>query len=185
MLDDLTTYLYTAEIETEDSRTTWRRRLQQRRCLTCGSKQLVNNQTSYFCPAHIASHRYCSTCETLRTRQEHGKDSRCRACSGKRSLACYHANADRNVYRIRLKQIGSRRESRADQIFAAVRRRIALADLVRRTPGWSWRRRAALIGGNAACLCAAYRAQTRGFVADPDMADRVRPRRREAHDAAT
>jgi hypothetical protein len=157
----------------------WRRRLQQRRCLVCGARQLVNQQTSYFCASHIATHRYCTLCETLRSAEEHGRDSRCRACATNRALMAYHADPDRTLYRIRLKQMAQRKATRGDQLFASVRRRIALADLVRATPGMSWPQRAAIVLGNPTWLADAWRKQVRGDVRDPDMADRAKQRRNE------
>ena len=161
----------------EDARTRLRRRLQQRRCLVCGSRALVNRTTSYFCALHITTHRYCGPCETLRTAVEHGNDSRCRACATARSLAYYHANAERNLYRIRLRQLSTRTRSRADQIFDSLRRRIALADLVAQTPDWSWPRRAAVHGGDRAQLARAYREQCAGLAFDADSPDRLTRRR--------
>jgi len=78
------------------------------------------------------------------------------------------------VYRIRLRQIASRKETRGDQIFAHMRRRIALAELVQRTPGWSWPRRAALVGGCPAQLAYQWRRQLSDRLRDVDEADRAR-----------
>lgn len=167
------TYLYSAERETEDSRTQIRRRLQQRRCLQCGARSL-SPYGSYFCRAHIRTHRFCSLCETLRPTEEHGKDSRCKACAAARALECYYANTDRNVYRIRLKQIANRTTTRGDQILEAVRRRIWLAELVRQTPGMSWPKRAAMVGMNATQLAQSYRWQCSGQLRDVDASDRAR-----------
>jgi hypothetical protein len=165
------------EATDEDARTQVRRRLQQRRCLVCGSRGLVNRQTSYFCAAHVATHRFCSTCETLCPTHAHGADSRCRACSTARSLSYYHANAERNIYRIRLRAIAQRRESRGEQILRRMRDRIALASLVAATPGWSWRQRGQLLGRNAAQLATAYRRQCAGDVSDADGPDRATRKR--------
>lgn len=173
---------YSSAEETEDPRTAWRRRLQQRRCLVCGARDLIH-ATSYFCAAHIATHRYCSTCETLRPLDAHGRDSRCKACARARALTAYHQDSDRCLYRIRLRELRTRQYSRADQLFIAIRRRIALADLVAATPGWSWRRRAEAVGWNRAALADAYRRQTRGLVRDADMPDRAQPRRRRKVEA--
>ena len=170
--------MYQTEVETEDERTMWRRRLQQRRCLVCGSRQLVNSATSYFCPQHIGGWRYCSRCETLRTKKEHGNDWRCRRCANTLALAYYYENRERTIYRIRLKQIGERSGTRGDQIFLGIRRRIALADLVARTPGLSWSKRAAIGGGYAKQLATNYRRQLRGPLLDEDSCDQARTRKR-------
>lgn len=170
----MTTAILTDAPITEDPRTQVRRRLQQKRCLACGAAQLVNHATSYFCAAHIDTHRYCSTCEVLRTTEAHGKDSRCKTCARSRALACYYEDPDRNIYRIRLKQIASRSCTRADQIFSGMRRRILLAACVRATPGLSWNKRAAIIGGHGSNLAAIYRAQCAGLVRDVDSTDRAR-----------
>lgn len=169
------TYLATAAPETEDSRTRWRRRLQQARCIACGAKKLHHNG-SYFCRTHVRAYRYCTTCETLRTTQAHGKDSRCKACASAKALAYYHANPDANLYRLRLKELSRREKTRADQIFDGIRRRIALADFVGRTPGLTWRKRAARIGVNPIQLAASYRKQTRGDLKDVDASDAARKR---------
>jgi len=165
--------LYTIEAP-ESARTQIRRRLQQRRCLVCGARDLVNHATSYFCRLHIGTHRYCSTCETLRPAADHGKDSRCKGCANDKALAYYRENSDKNIYRIRLQQIARRTTTRGDQILAGVRRRIALADLVRATPGMSWPKRAAIVNMNATQLAHAYRTQLRGLVCDVDATDRAR-----------
>lgn len=167
-------YLYSAERETEDPRIQIRRRLQQRRCLVCGARQLVNNATSYFCRAHIAHWRYCSTCEVLRPAAEHGKDSRCQACASRKALDYYHQYPDATIYRIRLRQMATRTATRGDQILAHMRRRIALAELVKRTPGWSWPKRAALVGGCPQQLAYQWRRQLRGDLRDVDATDRAR-----------
>lgn len=150
----------TADPIVEAPRAMWRRRLQQKKCLVCGSRDLHNRATSYFCTRHLASHRYCSTCETLRSAEEHGRDSRCKACAGARALATYYADPDRTRYRIRLRQIARRRHSRHDMVFIALRKQIALAAFVAATPGWSWVRRAAYLGVNKTELSADYRRQS-------------------------
>jgi hypothetical protein len=167
-------YLATAERETEDPRTTWKRRLQQQRCLVCGARDLVNRQTSYFCDLHIRAYRFCSLCETLRTAADHGADARCRSCAAGRALAAYHADPDRTIYRIRLRQIAQRRHTRGDQIFIHLRRRIALAELVKATPNWSWPRRAAVFGGYPQQLAYAWRQQNGADLRDVDATDQAR-----------
>jgi hypothetical protein len=167
------TYLATAETEVEPDRTRWRRRLQQKRCLACGCKPIAPGG-SYFCIQCKPSWRYCSTCETLRTTAEHGKDSRCKGCASAKALAYYHARPDANLYRLRLKELSKRKKTRADQIFDGIRRRIALADFVRSTPGMSWRRRAALIGVCHGQLESSYWRQCRADLRDVDAADHAR-----------
>jgi hypothetical protein len=169
----LAAYTYSAESDTEDLRTTWRRRLQQRRCLVCGARNLVNQATSYFCPRHIRTHRYCSTCETLRTAEAHGRDSRCRECANSRATAAYHADPDRTQYRLKLAQMARRSRNRADEIFDGMRRRIALAALVASTPGMSWEARGRLLGCDATNLAERYRLQCRGAFRGPDAGDRI------------
>lgn len=161
----------------EDPRTQARRRIQHKRCPVCGARKLVNRQTSYFCPLHIATHRWCCVCETLRTAQDHGKDSRCRACSARKALAQYHVDKDRTLYRLRLKQLARRQHSRSDEIFIALRKRIALAALVAATPGATWVARARLIGMNATHLAEAYRKQCAGRVRDADASEQEQRRR--------
>lgn len=158
----------------EDARTQARRRLQQRRCLVCGARQLANHNQSYFCVRHIATHRWCPLCETLRTADEHGRDSRCRECSAQRALAQYYADPDRTLYRLRLRQLARRQQSRADEIFEGVRRRIALASFVAATPGWTWIRRAETLGMNVKHISESYRKQCEGRVRDADAAERER-----------
>lgn len=158
----------------ESARATVRRRLQQQRCLVCGARDLVNHQTSYFCRTHIDGWRYCSLCETLRTKRDHGKDSRCKGCAASKALSFYHQHPDATIYRIRLRQIVTRQTTRGDQIFIHLRRRIALAELVRQTPGWSWPKRAAVFGGCPQQLANAYRQQLRADLRDVDAADRAR-----------
>lgn len=158
----------------EHPRATWRRRLQQKKCLHCGARKLPN-PGSYFCVRCFPDWRYCSLCETLRPSLEHGKDSRCRGCANARATAAYHTHYhDANVYRIRLKQIATRTATRGDQIFAHMRRRIALAELVKRTPGMAWPRRAALFGGCPTQLAYQWRQQRSDRLRDVDAADRAR-----------
>jgi len=170
-------YLYTAEYLTEDPRVAVRRRLQQRRCLVCGARNLVNHQTSYFCATHKPDWRFCSACETLRPKVAHGKSWLCNGCASTKATAQYHANPDRCLYRLRLKQLARRTQTRGDQIFEHMRRRIALADLVRATPQLSWPKRAALLGRNANQLACDYRMQCAGRILDMDRPDAGRRRR--------
>ena len=151
------------EPETEDPRARLARRYQQRRCLICGSRRTRNQRTSYFCDRHWPDWRYCSTCATLRTASEHGKDSRCRYCANARTTAQYHADPDRTRYRLRLKALSTRQQTRGDLLFAAVRRQIALAAFVRATPGWSWERRGRATGRDATHMAESYRRQLRLF----------------------
>jgi hypothetical protein len=167
------TYLATAEVEIESDRTRWRRRLQQKRCLVCGVRKIAPGG-SYFCIQCKPHWRYCSVCETLRDTATHGKDSRCKGCASRRALADYHRDPDRCLYRIRLQELSKRTRTREDQLFASLRRRIALAALVRRTPGMSWPKRAALVGLNATQLAASYRAQVSGDIRDVDASDHAR-----------
>lgn len=157
----------------EDDRTRWRRRLQQRRCLACGARQIVRGG-GYFCIRCRQHWRYCSTCETLRVASEHGKDSRCKGCASAKALSYYHARPDANLYRLRLKELARRKKTRADQIFDGIRRRIALADFVKRTPGMSWRKRAALVGVNPTQLESSYWRQCRDDLRDVDASDHAR-----------
>lgn len=149
------------EPTTEDPRAQIQRRYQQRRCLVCGARRTRNQQTSYFCVRHYDDWRYCSTCATLRPAAAHGKDSRCKGCANIRATAAYHANPDRTLYRLRLKALAVRRHTAGDLMLAAVRRQIALAALVRATPGWSWQRRGQATGRDAAHLAESYRKQRR------------------------
>lgn len=174
----MTTILSTDGAIVEDARTQARRRFQQKRCLVCGARQLHNQATSFFCSLHITTHRYCSTCETLRTTEEHGKDSRCKACARVRGLAAYHADPERHLYRLKLAQLAKRSETRGDQIFAGIRRRIALATFVANTPHWSWMRRGRFLGVDETNLAERYRQQTRGNVRDADAAERERKKQR-------
>lgn len=117
------------------------------------------------------------------------RSKRCRPCTSAydrrrvgathraQKLAEYHADPDRTIYRIRLQQLATRSCTRGDQIFAAVRQRIALAAFVARTPGWSWTMRARRAGMSAGRLALAYRQQCAGRVADPDRPDAARPQR--------
>lgn len=165
-----------APAQIEDPRTQLRRRLQQKRCLVCGARQLVNRNQSYFCRLHIATHRYCSMCETLRPTEAHGKDSRCKACANERAIAQYRADPDRTLYRIRLMQLARRRQSEADLIFEGIRRRIALAAFVAATPGWTWERRARVFGWQRNHMADSYRRQCAGLCRDADAATHERKR---------
>lgn len=176
------TYLATAEPAIEPERTKWRRRLQQRRCLVCGAADLHNQKSSYFCSLHIGAYRYCSTCETLRTTTDHGKDSRCKGCASAKALAQYRADPDRCIYRLRLQSLSKRERSRGEQIFDGIRRRIALAELVRNTPGMSWEARGRIVQADPTYLAEAYRKQCRGQVRDADAIDRTRRRRHMAYE---
>lgn len=154
-------------------RALWRRRLQHRDCLACGAHRVAPGG-SYFC-IHCKPHwRYCTTCETLRATADHGKDSRCKPCSAARALAQYHAYPDANLYRLRLKELSKRTKTRADQIFDGIRRRIALADFVRRTPGLTWRERGELAGVNGKQMEASYWRQLRDDLCDADASDAAR-----------
>lgn len=165
------------EAEVEGERARWRRRIQQRRCLVCGSRDLVNQGSSYFCAEHLRTHRWCGLCETLRPLEAHGLDCRCRTCSTARSLAYHRANTERTAYRQRLRDIARRRHTRGEQILVNMRRRIALAAFVAATPGMSWAARGRLLGAAGRTLAEAYRAQCRGR-ADVDAADTARPQKR-------
>lgn len=158
----------------EDARTQARRRIQSKRCLVCGARQLANHNVSYFCPRHLATHRWCRVCEVLRTAEEHGKDDRCRGCANERATAAYYADPDRALYRVRLRQLARRQCNRADEIFAVMRKRIFLAALVAATPGWTWARRAQTLGMNTNHIAQSYRKQCAGRVRDPDAAERER-----------
>lgn len=159
----------------EDNRTRWRRRLQQRRCIACGARDILP-YGAYFCAIHQQSHRYCSTCETLREVAAHGKDSRCKSCAAQRALARYHAYPDANLYRLRLKELSKRSKTRADQIFDGIRRRIALATFVRQTPGLTWKQRGEIAGVNPKQLEASYYKQIRDDLKDADYCDQARNR---------
>jgi hypothetical protein len=162
--------------EEEAERARWRRRIQQRRCLVCGSPQLLNRLTSYFCADHFPTHRWCYVCETLRNAESHGRDGggRCRPCAAVRALGQYHAAPDANLYRNRLRGMARRQSTRAEQIFAGMRWRIALAALVAATPGLSWRARGRLIGRSGENMARVYRAQCRGENRDRDAIDVAR-----------
>jgi hypothetical protein len=125
-------------------------------------------------PLSLWSSRNAKRCRTCTA----GYDAR-RAAAPHRSrqLASYYANPDRTLYRIKLKQMAQRQSSRADQIFVSLRKRIALAEMVARTPGWSWTMRARRFGSSAQQLAADYRRQCAGDVRDADMADVARPKR--------
>jgi hypothetical protein len=159
----------------EDPRAQARRRIQHKRCLVCGARQLAGgHNTSYFCARHITTHRWCPLCEWLRTAEEHGKDSRCRGCSARKALAQYHADPGRTLYRLKLRQLARRQSNRCDEIFSAIRRRIALAAFVAATPGWTWAQRAQTLGMNVTHIAQTYRNQCAGRVRDPDAAERER-----------
>ena len=172
------TATYWQEAETESPRQQWRRRLQQRRCLACGARQLHHGGRSNFCAPHFRTHRWCSGCETVRELSEHGKNKLCRACDAAWKNRAYHAHPDAELYRIRLRRMASRTHTRVETIFAEVRRRIALADLVRATPGMTWRQRGQLVGRHGSFMAEMYRKQCRGDVRDPDHAERSRTHRR-------
>lgn len=141
----------------------------------------------------LAGKRWCAHCKRGQplTLWASRKATRCRTCTAgyharrtsaphrSRQLEAYYANPDRTLYRIKLKQMAMRRESRADQIFSHMRKRIALAEMVKRTPGWSWTMRARRFGSTAQQLAYDYRRQCAGLVRDADMPDAVRPRRGE------
>jgi hypothetical protein len=138
-----------------------------------------------------AGKRWCGHCHLgvplAQWASPHAK--RCQACTREydaqrdrtaqrsRAIAAYHADPDRFIYRMRLKQIASRRCSRADQVFRSMRKRIALARIVSATKGWSWTQRARRFGGYPNQLATDYRRQCAGLVGDVDNADRAR----EAH----
>ena len=168
-------FLASAEPLEEDDRTRWRRRFQQKRCLFCGARRLTRGN-GFFCAAHIHAYRYCSTCETLRPAAAHGKDFRCRPCAAAKALAQYHAYPDANLYRLRLKELSRRTKTRADQIFDGVRRRIALADFVKRTPGLTWKQRGELAGLDGKQMECSYWRQIRDDLRDVDAADVARSR---------
>jgi hypothetical protein len=160
----------------EDTRTQLRRRYQQKKCLICGARDRAG-RTALFCAAHL-DYRYCATCMTVRTSASHGRDkSRCKTCSATRALDHYYRDPDRCLYRMRLIQMAKRSGTRGDQIMDSMRRRIALADLVRQTQGMSWPKRAALIGANACQLAYNYRTQCAGPLPDADTPDRAKRKR--------
>jgi hypothetical protein len=149
-----------------------RRRYQQRKCLACGAKQRAT-PWSLFCAVHIETHRYCPQCETVMTPEAFGAyRRRCATCSRARALAHYHADPDRSKYRIRLRQMAVRSCTRSDQVLDCMRRRIALAALVKRTPGWTWEQRGQLVGRYGPQLATDYRNQCAGRVRDVDAAGR-------------
>jgi hypothetical protein len=86
----------------------------------------------------------------------------------------YEQHRDTYVYAIRLRQLAERRQTRGDLLFLSLRRRIALAELVRQTPGWTWPRRARAFGGNATYLAEQWRQQQRDDRRDVDAVDRAR-----------
>lgn len=63
----------------------------------------------------------------------------------------------------------------SDAVLATAARRVALAEVVRRTPGATWPARARLCGytGDWRALRAAYVRQCRGDLHDPDWRGRV------------
>jgi anaerobic selenocysteine-containing dehydrogenase len=171
------TYFSSAEEHTELPAAQLRRRYQQKKCLVCGAK---NRATPWalFCASHSATHRYCSLCETVVATPDYGSDrSRCRLCSKRRALDHYYADPDRSKYRIRLRQMAGRQGTRGDQVFANIRRRIALAELVRRTPDMSWTERGRMVGRYGPQLASDYRHQCAGTVRDVDTPDRVKRKR--------
>lgn len=135
-----------------------------------------------------AGKRWCAHCRKgqPRTLWASPRSKRCRACTSaydaarvkapvrSRQLANYYADPDRTIYRIRLKHMAQRSSTRADQIFDGMRKRIALATFVARTPGWSWTMRARRYGMCAVGMAATYRKQCAGAVRDADMADVAR-----------
>lgn len=143
---------------TEDPRTQLRRRLQQKRCLVCGAR--ITSRANYFCPTHHAAYRFCSACESARPTSEHGRNWRCRPCNQAKALTEYYRNPDRLNYRRTLCDMAGRRETEADQLFRRMRAQIALAAFVAQTPGWTWERRAVVMGGGAANLATRWRRQT-------------------------
>lgn len=162
---------------TESANAQTRRRYQQKKCLVCGAK---NRATPWalFCARHSATHRYCSLCETVTSASDYGADrSRCRLCSRRRAIDAYYADPDRSKYRMRLRQMAVRTGTRSDQVFASVRRRIALASLVKATPGMSWCERGALIGRYGPQLASDNRNQCAGRVRDVDTPDRGKRKR--------
>jgi hypothetical protein len=159
-----------------------RRRYQQKKCLVCGARNRASGW-ALFCAAHITTHRYCAICETVRLAEDYGSDrSRCRACSRTRALAHYYGDPERSMYRMRLRQIHTRAGTRGDQIMDGMRRRIALAALVKATPGMSWPKRGALIGRYGPQLAYNYRMQCQGMQLDADTPDRAK-RKRGRHGA--
>lgn len=167
----------TTEPIVEDATAQIRRRYQQKRCLVCGARNRASTW-ALFCTAHIATHRYCPVCIRVGMADEMGNDrSRCRTCSRKRALEHYYRNPDRTCYAIRLRQMHVRSGTRGDQIMDSMRRRIALAELVRRTPGMSWRERGLLVGRNPTQMAYNYRNQCQGPQPDADEADRGKRKR--------
>lgn len=172
------TYLATADPAAESPAAQLRRRYQQRKCLVCGARSTAHGQRSLFCAAHLTGWRYCAVCSALQPVEDHGRDkSRCKACSARRALAAYYADPDRCLYRIRLAQMSRRSGTRGDQLFASMRRRIALAAFVKATPGMPWRQRAALIGVHPAQLAYNYRLQCSGPQPDVDAPERAKRKR--------
>jgi hypothetical protein len=155
--------------QTEDPRTRARRRIQQRKCLVCGARQLHNNNSAFFCSLHFGAWRWCCICETLRPAAEHGgKPNHCRACHAARVRQEYRANPDAARYAVALKRMATRQNTTEDLIFEHMRRRITLAAIVRATPGWTWAQRARAYSMSAWHMVANYNRQRRGDVRDLD-----------------
>lgn len=153
----------------EDPRAQWRRRLRQHRCLVCGSPDL--HYHSVFCAPHRISHRWCAPCETLRAAEEHGPDRyTCRTCSSRQWSQWRKNNPEADRYARVLRQMAERRSTLGDAVLGTAARRVALAELVRRTRGATWAERARLCGytGDWRALRAAYVRQCRGDLHDPD-----------------
>lgn len=166
------------------------------RCGRCGSVGRISPRAAprsplcRWCASELRrdGQRWCAHCRRGQPRAQWAAPAakRCRDCTRgyeqrrdvtaqrARSLACYRADPARAIYRIRLGQIARRRATRGDQIFAGMRKRIALATLVARTPGWSWTMRARRFGGWPAQLATDYRRQCAGLTGDADNADRAR-----------
>lgn len=173
------TATYWQEALTETPREQWRRRYQQRRCLACGARELHAGGRSNFCALHFRSHRWCSACETVREKAEHGATKLCRGCDAGWKRRAYDRHPESNLYYMRLKRMAERTHTREETIFAEVRRRIALAAFVRATPGLTWRARGRLVGRHGNSMAENYRKQCRGDVRDPDHAERSRTHRRK------
>ncbi|MBK8211821.1 MAG: hypothetical protein IPK78_19640 [Rhodospirillales bacterium] len=166
------TIAWDAPIE-EDARQRTRRRLQQRRCLVCSSRALANRATSYFCVSHIATHRYCGVCETLRTATEHGNDlalpyvrrhGRWRTTTPTLSGTCIASDP---AVQYTPAQSGGSNLRRHPPAHRAGRS-------VASTPGASWQQRAAHTTYSYQQLAAAYREQCAGLVHDADYPERLR-----------
>lgn len=157
----------------EDARTQVRRRMQQRRCLVCGARQL--HPHTYFCAFHFGHYGYCRVCEVVRPRAEHGNQLECRGCRSADRMRRHEADPDAQRYRLRLRQMRTRLYSMSDLVLTTAARRIALADLVRATPGATWSERAARIEWPYTwrALRVAYLRQCGGDVKDPDWCHKV------------